>query len=227
MYLVANFKAHSLDIETYLKRLSIFKTLKTKVVLAPPYPYLLQKIPSPFPLCSQDVSAYEIGPFTGEVPAPLLKSLGVKYCLIGHSERRELFHEGKEVLKKKFDLCLKEGLEPIFCIGETLDQHEKNATLSSISQQLLDVIPPTFLSPIIAYEPIWSIGSGMVPEAVTIDSVVKNIKQLFPQATVLYGGSVNVTNALTLAKVADGLLVGSASNNVETFIQILQQLETL
>ncbi|NDD99953.1 triosephosphate isomerase [bacterium] len=227
MYLVANFKAHSLDIEAYIKRLSSLKTLKTKVVLAPPYPYLLQKIPSPFPLCSQDVSAFETGPYTGEVPAHLLKSLGASYCLIGHSERRRLFHEDKEVLKKKFTLCLNEGLQPIFCVGETQEEHEKNLTLATISHQLLDVIPPTFSSPIIAYEPIWSIGSGKIPEASTIAALVENIKKLFPNALVLYGGSVNAANAKNLAKVADGLLVGSASNNIETFIQILQQLETL
>ncbi|NBU62450.1 MAG: hypothetical protein EBS28_01470 [Chlamydiae bacterium] len=96
-----------------------------------------------------------------------------------------------------------------------------------MSHQLLDVIPPTFSSPIIAYEPIWSIGSGKIPEASTIAALVENIKKLFPNALVLYGGSVNAANAKNLAKVADGLLVGSASNNIETFIQILQQLETL
>jgi len=227
MYLVANFKAHSLNIETYIRQLSTLKTLKTKIVLAPPYPYLLQKTISPFPICSQDVSAFGIGPYTGEVPAKLLKSLGVSFCLVGHSERRAFFHEDNPTLKKKFELCLEEGLQPIFCVGETQQEHENNLTLPSITKQLLEVIPASASSVMVAYEPIWSIGSGKTPDPSSIKTVVDTIKTLYPQSIVLYGGSVNATNAAKLARLADGLLVGSASNDIQTFIQIIQQLETL
>jgi len=227
MYLVANFKAHAVDIEAYIRRLETVFSKKIRVILAPPYPYLLKASASRFSISSQDVSPYEEGPYTGEVTASTLKDCKVAFCLLGHSERRNLNHESNDLIKKKFSNCLQAQIHPILCVGETLEQHAQGDYLNIIKRQIIDALIPSSFPPIIAYEPVWAIGSGKTPDPASIKEVVDMIKKTVPNASVLYGGSVNGSNAQKLGAICDGLLVGSASKDVETFIQIIQQLEAL
>jgi triosephosphate isomerase (TIM) len=227
MYLIANLKAHAVDIESYVRKLESLKRCKVKIILAPPYPYLNEVCRSGFLTSSQDVSFCAEGAFTGEIPASLLKSLGVRYCLLGHSERRTLFHEDTEILKNKYDKCVQYGLEPVLCVGETKEEHNSGHYLEKIRNQVLEIFPSSTVAPLIAYEPIWSIGSGQIPEPSKIEQVVSVIKEALPSSVVLYGGSVNPSNAAGLATLCDGLLVGSASKDPETLTQIIQQLEKL
>jgi triosephosphate isomerase len=227
MYLIANFKAHQVNISDYTAQLTPYSDTSLKIILSPPFPYLTAATMSPFSICSQDVSAFDDGPFTGEVTAKMLRSISVDFCLVGHSERRIYFHENGSLLTKKIGMCLENEIQPIICVGETREEHLEGNYLKVIETQIEDIFIPSSFSPIIAYEPVWAIGSGQTPDPSTIRAVIDTIKNKLPESKVLYGGSVQSQNARMLSAHTDGLLVGSASVDVKKFIQIIQQLETL
>lgn len=176
------------------------------------------------------------GAFTGEVSAEMLFSLGVKKVLIGHSERRALYHETNDVLKQKINIALANDLTPIFCCGEakeSREQGEQNSfVLSQLKESLFHLSEAAFQKVIIAYEPIWAIGTGCTakPEQVQEmhhfirQSIAKNYSESTANKTsILYGGSVNALNAIELFALpdVDGGLIGSASLKVDEFIQII------
>ncbi|MFZ4773433.1 MAG: triose-phosphate isomerase [Chlamydiia bacterium] len=227
MYLIANFKAHQVDMGPYIRRLESLPKTEMEIILSPPSLYLQMGANSRFSTAAQDVSSYPEGPFTGETPASVLKASGADFVLIGHSERRHLFNEDSPLLKKKFTNCVEAQLHPILCVGETLEEHTTGNYLEKIRKQIEDVYVASPFPPLFAYEPVWAIGSGKIPSMESIEEVVQLIRETVDGAKVLYGGSVNVENAKKIGAITDGLLVGSASKNVETFIQIIQQLETL
>ncbi len=167
-------------------------------------------------LGSQNVSEYEKGAHTGESSAKTLKSLGCEYALIGHSERRALYKSENDKIVAKIQAAYNAGLKVILCIGEPLETYEKTETKKFLTKQLSkDVISALQLGEFyaIAYEPIWSIGTGLVPSSEEINDTLEHIKSILPESKTLYGGSVNPDNSdeiLGLQNV-DGVLVGSAS----------------
>ncbi|WP_434779842.1 triose-phosphate isomerase [Neisseria sp. Ec49-e6-T10] len=208
-----------------------------QVGIAPPYPYLHQSVSSlkntTLLTGAQDISAFaEDGAYTGEVSAAILKDCGISFTLIGHSERRQYFKESNDILAKKLTNAHNNGLTAIFCVGEDLQQREANKAYSVVSAQLdvLDTIG--YDQPIIvAYEPVWAIGTGKVATLEQIEAMHQHIySHLLSKGAntanirVLYGGSVNVENAATIFATpkVDGVLVGGASLNLDSFTQIIK-----
>jgi len=222
-----------------------FKLSESKlVVVASPFPYIhycsstFAKFPFMF-AAAQNCSEYEQGAYTGEVSAKIIASLDVKYVIIGHSERRQYFNETDEVLLQKIHQTQKENLIPIFCCGEPLEIRENNQHFSFIKAQLENCIfhlsANEIKNIVIAYEPIWAIGTGKTasPEqAQEVHAFIRNeITAKYNQSvaesiSILYGGSVNAKNAaeLFVCKDIDGGLVGGASLKVEEFATIIKAM---
>ena len=171
----------------------------------------------------------EKGAFTGEISANMVKSAGASYVIVGHSERRQIFGETNEMLNKKLVAALKQGLKVIFCIGEVLE--EKSKFKSVLKKQIVEGFAgiTDFSNIVIAYEPVWAIGTGVVATTADIVKVHKYIKTLVKDTfgadvAVLYGGSVKPSNSkeiLALEEV-DGVLIGGASLKAEDYIAIAQ-----
>jgi triosephosphate isomerase len=187
-------------------------------------------------LAAQNVYWEDQGAYTGEVSAPLLRDVGCAYCIVGHSERRQLFGETNETVHRRVHALLSQGLVPILCVGETLAQREASETLDVVLGQLsrgLDGVGKTeAASLVVAYEPVWAIGTGRTASPADAQEVHAAIRErlgaLYDEATasamrILYGGSVKPENAATLMaeKDLDGALVGGASLNAESFAAIV------
>lgn len=177
------------------------------------------------------------GAFTGEVSITQAKNIGAKYVLVGHSERRAIFHENEKFLKEKVDAALVNDLTPVFCCGEPLEIREANNELTYVKQQLIDslfhVSAENMAKCIIAYEPVWAIGTGKTASVDQAESMHKSIrswiaetysKELSEEISILYGGSCNASNAKELfaCENVDGGLIGGAALQLETFITIAQ-----
>ena len=183
---------------------------------------------------AQDVSRVAgTGAYTGEVSAELLKDSGIGYVLIGHSERRELFCDQVDILKAKLKNALNAGLTVIYCVGESLEQREQGLAEQVVLQQICDmaagVAAEQWQNIVIAYEPIWAIGTGKTASAADAQAMHAKIREGLNQITnlgskiaILYGGSVKAENAVELAACPDinGALVGGASLNAHSFYQI-------
>ena len=178
-------------------------------------------------LGAQNVSKYSSGAHTGEISAEILKSYGVEYCIVGHSERRE-DGETDEDVKEKVLKLYEVGITPILCVGESFRERQEGNYTDVIINELTAVIDDLNDEQkeklIVAYEPIWSIGTGIVPKNDEIEEVFKLIKDIAPQSKILYGGSANETNIDTLKKCQgiDGYLLGGISlkpNNLQEFIE--------
>ena len=177
------------------------------------------------------------GAYTGEISAPMLKSAGCRYCIIGHSERRQYFGETDATVNKKIKAAIKAGLRPVFCVGETEKERESGQTLSILDKQIKKglerLVPEQLDSLIIAYEPVWAIGTGKTAtndQAQEVHGFVRSlVKDNFGQALatsirILYGGSVKPDNIASLMAMPDidGALVGGASLSAESFSQIIK-----
>ncbi len=212
------------------------KKTKNEVVLTPDFTVLspaseiLKK--SPIKLGAQDCAFGLRGAYTGEVSVKSLKQLGVKYVLIGHSERRGYFKEDSGLLKFKVAAALENGLVPVFCIGEKLTDYKAKRTHAVLRRQLEEVLFGLEISSesaiVIAYEPVWAIGSGKTPAAKEIEANHVFIKGVLAELIgqiprVIYGGSVNAKNVAELLEWpnVDGLLVGGASLKVDEFSKIV------
>jgi len=184
----------------------------------------------------QNLYAESEGAFTGEISAEMLKSLGCKYVLVGHSERRHIFGEDSALLSKKLRIALKYGLYPLFCVGELLEQREADRAGEVVERQLRDVLTGLGEDEIskvtIAYEPVWAIGTGKTATASDaanmhshIRGVVENIfgYEISQQVVIMYGGSVKAANVLELLAEPDidGALVGGASLEAGSFLKII------
>ena len=188
-------------------------------------------------LGSQNVYFEPEGAFTGETSVRMLKDCGVRYVIIGHSERRHIFNENNTSLNKKMHAVLDNGLIPIFCVGETLNDRNKGFTQMKLKEQLtkgLDGINGQSMDRIvIAYEPVWAIGSGVNAEPEQIEDTHLQIKELLAglfatkivkQIPILYGGSVKPENAKKLIEVKgiDGFLIGGSSLKLELLYKIIE-----
>lgn len=189
-------------------------------------------------LGAQNMYPAESGAFTGEISPLMLKDLGCTYVICGHSERREILGESNEFIARKVKCALDHDITPILCVGETKDEHDAGKTEEKIETQVraaLEEIPADKVSDVvIAYEPIWAIGSGAAATADEAETVAKLIRQIVrniagkkvsDQVRILYGGSVNAGNIsdFTGEKDIDGALVGGASLKTEEFISIYQK----
>lgn len=205
-----------------------------------PYPYLPQAQAmlqgSNVAWGAQNLSPHDEGAFTGAVAPGMLVDFGCTYVIIGHSERRGLFHESDEIASAKFDAALKAGMKPIFCVGETLEERESGITEDVVAKQLdavLDRAGAQALSnAVIAYEPVWAIGTGKTAtpdqaqavHAFIRQRVAQHDSQVAQSLCILYGGSVKPGNAVELFGMQDidGGLIGGASLVAEDFIAICQ-----
>lgn len=215
-----------------------------RVVLCVPFPYLMPVKNqlgknTRIEVGAQNCSEHEAGAYTGEVSAPMLRSMGVPYVIIGHSERRQYFHEDGSLLAKKVDIALKYGITPIFCCGEPLDVREKNEHENLVRKQIGEALfhlDRTAIEKIvIAYEPVWAIGTGKTAtaqQAQDMHAVIrKHLVSKFDESvadniSILYGGSVNAGNAKELFSGADvdGGLVGGASLKSREFTDIVKAI---
>ncbi len=177
---------------------------------------------------AQDVSEYNEGAYTGEISAKMLQDEKIMFCIVGHSERRMLFNEENEVIYKKITNLINNKIIPIICIGETLEEKEKNLTTKILEKQIDQCIPKisNYKNSIIAYEPIWAIGTGLTPsnqEIEHVHSFIKNHQIKYTQFKVLYGGSVKASNSKEINSLnsVDGCLVGGSSLKVDEFNSII------
>ncbi len=191
-------------------------------------------------IAAQNCHTEEKGAFTGEISVPMIKSTGAEYVIIGHSERRAYFNESYEMLAKKVDVTLKHGLSPIFCCGEKLEIREKNEHFNLVKEQiessLFHLDAEAFSKVVIAYEPVWAIGTGVTASPEQAQEMHAFIRKLIAEkygmpaaeeTTILYGGSVNAKNASELfaQKDVDGGLVGGASLKAGDFAVIVNSFQ--
>lgn len=231
--IVANFKMNLLK-KYILEYLNHFDDKYSNVIFCPSYIYLNYFLEKKLNVGSQDVAFEENGAFTGDVSASQLKSIGVKYTIIGHSERRK-YYEDDKYINKKLNCALSNELIPILCIGETKEEREKEKAYDVLTNQLdgaLRAVKKNLLSNIIiAYEPIWSIGTGLVPNNQDIYNTIFFIKEHLQKQynvnlKVLYGGSVNNQNINDLQQInnVDGYLIGGSSIDYNKFLDIIDKV---
>ena len=180
---------------------------------------------------AQNMHYEESGAYTGEVSAKMLKSINTEYVIIGHSERRQYFNETDETVNLKVKAALKNNLKPIVCVGETLEQREEGKTIEIITSQISKALAgmQNLDNIIIAYEPIWAIGTGKTATKEDANNAIKAIRDEINKnfntkdITILYGGSVNENNSKELFEMPDidGGLVGGASLKVDSFSKII------
>jgi triosephosphate isomerase (TIM) len=248
-YIIANWKMNG----NWANNAELFKKLKdfmhvkqsemphVSVIICPPHPYLMQAkgllSQSHIAFGAQDVSEHQNGAYTGDISSLMLGDLGVQYCIIGHSERRQFQNENNQQIVNKLMRLIESNITPIICIGETLQTRQAGNTLVFINEQLQCIIealknqsniPGSHShSILIAYEPIWAIGTGLTPTLEQVQEVCNYVQKLLSsiqsQYFVLYGGSVKAANARSLIELdsVDGFLVGGASLIADEFKEII------
>ncbi|MFT4032579.1 MAG: triose-phosphate isomerase [Siphonobacter sp.] len=218
-------------------------TSDVEVVLCVPSVYLatLSHYTKPnISLGAQNIHQKASGAYTGEISAPMVKSLGIPYVILGHSERRQYFGETDEILAEKVNIALENGLKPIFCCGESLEQRQNEDFLAIVKEQLTKALfhlsAEAFSNIVIAYEPIWAIGTGLTASAAQAQEmhaalrshiVEKYGNEVADNTTIQYGGSVNAANAAELfaSPDVDGGLVGGASLKSRDFVNIIKAIQ--
>ena len=218
----------------------LVKDTKNEVILCVPYTDLFYALLTAqntnIKIGAQNMHFEEKGAYTGEVSGKMLKSINVEYVIIGHSERRQYFNETDETVNKKIKAAFANGLKPIVCVGETLEQREAGKTVEIITKQtelaLEGLTDEQVKNTIIAYEPIWAIGTGKTATSEDANNSIKEIrnkiadiygKDVAEEVIIQYGGSVKSTNAKELFEMSDidGGLVGGASLKAEEFSKIV------
>ncbi|MBA2499351.1 MAG: triose-phosphate isomerase [Chitinophagaceae bacterium] len=220
-------------------------TADQQVIFAVPFPYLIMaksevaEETNNF-IAAQNCHHKEAGAFTGEVSASMLHSVNVRYCIVGHSERRAFFNETNEMLAEKLDSCIKHQITPIFCCGEALEVRESGTQNDYVSRQLeqslFHLSAEQIRKLIIAYEPIWAIGTGKTAsteQAQEMHAFIRSLlrgkfgSEIANEVPILYGGSVKAGNAKEIFACddVDGGLVGGASLVADDFIQIIRALK--
>ena len=217
------------------------KTVNCDVVIGTPFIHLANVVnavdTSKIGVAAQNCADKASGAYTGEVSAEMIASTGAGYVILGHSERRAYYHETAEMLKEKVLLALANGLTPIFCIGEVLAEREAekhfDVVKSQIEASLLDLSPEDFGKIVLAYEPVWAIGTGKTATADQAQEMhafirrtlaAKYGQEIADNTSILYGGSANASNAKELFSNpdVDGGLIGGASLGVDKFMPIIE-----
>ena len=231
MIVILNNKCN-LTKEEFSNYLEDLKTIRTEqdLIVCPTTINISMYDNSIFPLGAQNVSKYITGPHTGEISSKQLKSYGVKYCIVGHSERRQEQNESNKDTNEKIKMLLNEGITPVLCVGETKEERDNNTYKEVITKEINDAIKDLNEeeqeSIIVAYEPIYSIGTGIIPKNTEIEEIFKLIKEILPTNKVLYGGSANENNIdeLKQTKEIDGYLLGGLSLNITNLKDFLSKL---
>ncbi|WP_249871256.1 triose-phosphate isomerase [Oceanobacillus saliphilus] len=217
------------------------ETDQVEAIVCAPFPYLSSLVEqtngTKLKVAAQNMHFDDNGAYTGEVSPVMLKDLGVSHVVIGHSERREFFAETDETVNKKTHAAFNHGLTPIVCVGETLEQREANETMTLVGTQVEKAIEglsdEQIAETIVAYEPVWAIGTGKTASSEDANEVCAHIRQVIKKATsetiaekvvIQYGGSVKPANVEELLSQSDidGALVGGASLEAESFLQLVE-----
>jgi triosephosphate isomerase len=248
MFVVANWKCNPVSSKEARRlflavQLAARRIKKMEVIICPPFVYLLafRVKRFAFRLGAQDCFWEQKGPYTGEISPLMLRRIGCTYVIVGHSERRRYFGETNAVVNKKLRAALQSGLKAILCIGETGKERKDHKTESVLRRQLQEGLSNISVSDakniIVAYEPVWAIGSGnpcSPKDALKTALVIKDILASFLgersalAIPILYGGSVNARNATDYREKAgmQGLLIGGSSLRVKEFVKILDKMES-
>jgi triosephosphate isomerase len=222
--------------------IATLKSSSVEIIVAPPFLYLesFSSSNSAIQLSAQNCAASNNGAFTGEISAEMLASLNITYSLVGHSERRVIFQESDEEIKLKINQLLAHSIFPIFCCGESLAEREagleKKVILDQLNKALFHLNATEMEKVIIAYEPVWAIGTGKTATAAQAQEMhafireqlaIKYSNELAQKIPILYGGSCNASNAEELFsnKDVDGGLIGGASLQLASFEAIIKALE--
>ena len=244
-FIIANWKMNpqkltdaKLLLDPIIKQLK--NTKKTEIIICPPFLYLpivKEQIEQNIKLGAQNCFWEKQGAYTGEISLLMLKNIGCKYVIIGHSERRTILNESNQMINKKIVAALDSCLKPIFCIGEKKQDKEKNkisiVIKNQIEQGLKKITKKQILDIVFAYEPIWAIGTGKscLPDEAKVARLLlqkiiakKYSNQLAQKIQIIYGGSVNSLNAKDFIKEAgfQGVLIGGASLNAKEFVKITE-----
>ena len=230
-----------IELATALNEALKNKTVNCDVVIGTPFIHLASVVNSidtnKIGVAAQNCADKESGAYTGEVSAAMVASTGAGYVILGHSERRAYYHETPEILKEKLKLALANGLTPIFCIGEVLEEREAGnhfeVVKSQVEESLFELSPEDFSRIVLAYEPVWAIGTGKTATAAQAQEMHAFIRktlegkygqEIADNTSILYGGSANAGNAKELFSNpdVDGGLIGGASLGVDKFMPIIE-----
>jgi triosephosphate isomerase len=245
-FICGNWKMHKTVHETvyFVRELSplVSEIDQIEIAVAPPFTALYAAVDaarnSNVAVAAQDVHWERDGAFTGEVSAEMLRETGVQYAIVGHSERRTLFGETNTTVNKKVHALLGAGLTPIVCIGETLDQRERDETSAVLDRQIKEGLATVSADQVgglvIAYEPVWAIGTGRTATPQQAERAHLHIRNRLDEwfsaeastrCRIIYGGSVKPDNSgpITAEPDIDGALVGGASLEVRSFVQIIRE----
>lgn len=239
-YLIANWKMNlpPEGVDNYLAAMARADARDVTIVVAPPFPFLRDVSPHRIAVGAQNCSDHQNGAFTGEVSPGMLRGCGVDYVILGHSERRQIFHEADPLIARKLALAIETGLTPVLCIGEDIRVRDTGQVARFLADQIrATAIPALEMAKdvVIAYEPVWAIGTGrnasgaMVAE--TVGEIRQSLERFWPARyaaglPILYGGSVTPDNVddLVVSGGIDGFLVGGASLDSSKFSAILAGL---
>ena len=229
MIVVLNNKSN-LDKKEFMEYQNELKKIESsyQLVICPSQVYLNSIDLPTFDLGSQNVSSYHQGAYTGEIYAHQLKSLDVKYCLVGHSERRKYQRETNKDINEKIKTLLEEEITPILCIGETKEQKDSKKTKSVLLSELNECLSEINNNDIIiAYEPIWAIGTGITPTKDEVEDVLKEIKKVYQKNKLIYGGSLNQENIVEFktSYLIDGYLLGGLSLKPQELKDFISKIE--
>lgn len=232
-FVIANHKMlmTSTNINEYLKKIKR-KIKSNQVIICPTSIFIPYFLKQNFEVGIQNVFYEEKGAYTGEISPKQAKSMEINYVIVGHSERRNYFLETNKEINQKIKLCLKNKLKVILCIGETNEEKRNGKTEKVLEKQIIENLEgiKNLKNVIIAYEPVWAIGTKKTPTIKDIDIHIRYIKQLvkkhynFNNICVVYGGSVNDKNIEEISKIEslNGVLVGGSSTDPDEFIKIVE-----
>ncbi|WP_411355561.1 triose-phosphate isomerase [Peptoniphilus harei] len=243
-YICGNWKMNKTSSEAleFAKEINEFEFNKVDVLIAPSFvtlESLRKNLKDEIKLAGQNVSEFDDGAYTGEVSTSMLKDIGVEDVIIGHSERREKFSESDEIINAKVKKALEDDLSVILCLGESLEVKEEGKEVEFVRDELLKSLDGVddLENLIIAYEPIWAIGTGKTCSSEDAENMCKEIRNIIngkygeisQQIRILYGGSVKPSNAgeILSKENIDGVLVGGASLKASDFIEIIKAGENL
>ena len=192
-----------------------------EIVLCLPYPYLYLAANKNFSVGGQDCSTQKQGAYTGDISAAMLHDIGCKYVIVGHSERRSYHHETNQMIKEKVKVALQSKVTPIVCVGEKKQGEDIEDLFQQCNESVYD-------NCIIAYEPVWAIGTGLTPTNDEINEVTTQLQHKY-SLPILYGGSINQNNATDIITIpsVSGLLIGGASLDFNVFAKIVNNVVTI
>lgn len=224
------------DVGEFLKKIS-GNIDYSNVVICPSSLYIPYFLKHKYSVGIQNIGIDKEGKYTGEITARQAREIGIKYAIVGHSERRIHFHEDNDTINKKIQNLLEQNIKPILCIGETSEEKNLLKTNKILKSEIIsclkDIKVSDFENIIIAYEPIWAIGTNRIPTMAEIKNNVKYIKSIVKkifncEVKVIYGGSINSSNIEKIKKIdnIDGFLIGGSSTSADEFLKIIEVVVT-